>query len=290
MKILHQQLKEILHYDPKSGAFWWKKAVPHKFYGGRAGHDCLDNGYRVVTINKKNYMEHRLAWFYVKGVWPSHTIHHKNGVRSDNRIHNLEDVPLAENLKYREKGRMSLSVKHTISPRIFIKRNVRLTAEIVRELLIYQPKTGQLFWRKRRSNVPKGKLAGYINTYGYRILSIAVGGVNKRYPAHRLIWLYVHGRLPKVWIDHINGNKGDNRLVNLREATPTQNHANKRRMKNNTSGFKGVCFDKTRKLWMASFCADYKQKNLGRFTTPEAAHEAYMAAARKYHGEFARAA
>lgn len=290
IKVSHKKLGELLHYDPESGSFWWKVCQPHRAYGARAGHICAENGYRVITINKKNYMEHRLVWFYTHKKWPSFTIHHVNGIRSDNRIHNLKDIPLVENLKYRLKGRAFSSATHKIPAWVSPKRDTELTPEIVRKLLTYDPKTGVLVWRFRRSNVPKGTIAGYINTHGYRVLSLAVGGIKKRYPAHRLIWLHVYGHLPDQWVDHVNGDKDDNRLSNLREATPAQNNANKRAGKDNTSGVKGVSFCRTRNKWAASICSNGHRRNLGRFKTKEEARIVYREAAKKYHREFARVA
>lgn len=88
-------------------------------------------------------------------------------------------------------------------------------------------------------------------------------------------------------IDHINGNKLDNRRCNLREATHQQNNFNKPRLKRNTPGFKGVSYRKDIDKYRAYISVNYKQISLGCFDTPEEAHQAYCNAAKKYHGEFA---
>ena len=111
---------------------------------------------------------------------------------------------------------------------------------------------------------------------------------NRAYPCHRLAWLYVYGSFPDGYLDHINGDRHDNRIANLRPATRSQNHGNSRRPRNNTSGFKGVI--KFRTKWLAQITKNNRNIYLGTFNTPEAAHAAYCEAAQKLFGEFARAA
>ena len=88
-------------------------------------------------------------------------------------------------------------------------------------------------------------------------------------------------------VDHINQNKLDNRTENLRIVRPEVNYYNRKMLKNNTSGFKGVSFDKNRNKYIASISAKNKQYNLGRFNTPEEAAIIYNNAAIKLHGEYA---
>ncbi|USE78946.1 HNH endonuclease [Cupriavidus gilardii] len=92
----------------------------------------------------------------------------------------------------------------------------------------------------------------------------------------------------KRQVDHINGNPLDNRRSNLRVCTHAENQLNIGRQRNNTSGFKGVCFDKQAGKFKAAIAYQGRRKNLGLFDTPEAAYEAYCAAAAQLHGEFAR--
>lgn len=108
----------------------------------------------------------------------------------------------------------------------------------------------------------------------------------KSYKAHRLAWLYMHGELPDKSIDHINGLKTDNRIANLRLATNAQQKQNRPRNLNNSSGYKGVARAETK--WRARINANGRHYYLGRFDTPEDAHNAYVAAAHRLHGEFAR--
>ena len=156
----------------------------------------------------------------------------------------------------------------------------------LRELLEYDPMTGIFKWRIYRAwqSMP-GKVAGYATKRGYVHISVD----QKSYKAHRLAWLYVHGIWPDTaHLDHINGNPADNRIANLRLATPSQNGMNSRRYQNNTSGFKGVTKGKRDKMWRAQIKKAGVLIQLGRFETPEQAHVAYCAAAVKLHRDYRR--
>lgn len=147
------------------------------------------------------------------------------------------------------------------------------------ERLNYHPDTGVFTW------VRSGKVAGSLRPSGY----IAINLNKKLYQAHRLAWLYVYGSWPKTHIDHINCDRQDNRIVNLRDATPSQNIANSRLSAANKTGFKGVSFDKRKGLFRAVLGKNGRQIFLGYFTKPDEAHKAYVKAAQTEHGEFARA-
>jgi hypothetical protein len=156
----------------------------------------------------------------------------------------------------------------------------QLTAERLRELLIYAPETGRFYWRASRGSAAAGTEAGNADRDGYRVICIA--GV--RHFAHRLAWLHVHGEHPSREIDHRNGNRADNRIANLRESSRVQNARNATRR--NPSGFKGV--RRNRRKWRAEICVNGRRIYLGNYSTAEQAAEAYDKAARLYHGEFAR--
>jgi len=126
-------------------------------------------------------------------------------------------------------------------------------------------------------------VAGSLNGVGY----IDIGIDGKIYRASRLAWLYMTGEWPQKTVDHENLLKIDNRWENLREAGASKNGANRRKLKNNTSGFKGVAVNRGK--WSASIRVGYKSIWLGRHDTPEEAHAAYMAAAKEHFGEFAHA-
>jgi hypothetical protein len=155
-----------------------------------------------------------------------------------------------------------------------------LTAEILRELLDYDPETGVFTWLAGRR---AGKIAGGFRSDGYHTISI---GSSRRYFAQRLAFLYVYGRWPAEDVDHIDGNPSNNAIVNLREATRSQNLQNKRSRSNTSSGLKGVTWQGRK--WVARIKRDGRNDYLGSFKTAEEAHAAYCAAAREAYGEFAR--
>jgi len=155
-----------------------------------------------------------------------------------------------------------------------------LTAERLRELLDYNPETGVFKWRKPpRKKAINGLVAG---KRGGRYVMIGIE--QTLYCAHRLAWLYVHGKWPHLDIDHINRDGRDNRIANLREATPSDNMCNARQRSDNSTGFRGV-FPK-RKRFSAQVRKGKTRLSLGTFDTPEEAHAAYVKAARALHGEF----
>jgi len=125
----------------------------------------------------------------------------------------------------------------------------RLTLERLKEVVEYNPETGFFIRKLALSNVVKSKKDfGYYTFYGYRS-----GQIDKEeFKLHHLAWLYTYGYLPKE-IDHINGIRDDNRIVNLREVTHQENCKNMRRPKTNTSGHMGVHRHKQTSKWRVRF-------------------------------------
>jgi hypothetical protein len=165
-----------------------------------------------------------------------------------------------------------------------------LTAEYVKSILNYDPDTGSFTWRWR-SDVPpewntrrSGKVAGTFMKIGYLLIGIN----DTRYLGHRLAMLITEGRWPDNQIDHINGDRSDNRRANLRFATSGENKWNRGKDRDNRSGFKGVRIHKSSGLWGARITKAGREYSLGYYKTPEEASEAYKAGAVKYHGEFAK--
>lgn len=158
------------------------------------------------------------------------------------------------------------------------------TAERLRKLLSYDPLTGVFIWLiSPAPNTPAGSIAG-ANSDGYRIIRIDGG----RYKAHCLAWLYMTGEWPIRQVDHEDTDRGNNRWVNLRLATGSQNKANMGKRADNNSGYKGVCWYPQTKKWRAQIGFQGKNTNLGYFNTPEDAHAAYCAAASQLFGDYAR--
>jgi HNH endonuclease/AP2 domain len=165
-------------------------------------------------------------------------------------------------------------------------RFMTILAGELKHYLNYDPETGVFTWRITASNRAKaGNTAGCVKSLTYR--HIMVGG--KVYYAHRLAWLYIHGTLPECEIDHINMKHDDNRIINLRLATRTENQCNTRRASNNTSGFKGVSWDRRNEKWLAQIKINGRQIYLGLFANAELAHVAYSNASKHLHGDFANA-
>lgn len=153
-----------------------------------------------------------------------------------------------------------------------------ITQERLKQLLHYDPDTG-VFMRIESNRVDRlGKQPGSRNTKGH--VQIRLDGV--LYVAHRLAWLYVNGEFPVNQLDHIDGDKTNNKIVNLRDATNKQNQENVPLQVNNTSGHRGVSFDKRLKKFRAYVCHNRKQITLGFFATSETA----AAAAKKARDQF----
>jgi len=164
-----------------------------------------------------------------------------------------------------------------------------LSAAELREVLDYDHKTGVFTWKVRRGKgrVLPGQVAGCTHSRRGAVDCI-IGYNGKLYQAHRLAWLHFYGQWPKGVLDHINGDRSDNSIENLRECSQRQNLANVGLRANNTSGAKGVYFDKARDKWAARIRKDGRKIMLGRFETKEEAANAYRQAAVREYGEFAR--
>ena len=167
-----------------------------------------------------------------------------------------------------------------------VKNDPSITQELVKHRFHYDPETGVFTHRNPVSKKSvKGEVAGN-STSDKQYLYI---GINyKRYASHRLAWLYVHGAWPEFEIDHINGDGADNRLANLRVATPSQNQFNRRTPKNNKSGVKGLFWMERLKKWRA--CAASTKEGfsgyLGVYSSRDDAILALQKGRRLVHGEF----
>lgn len=156
-----------------------------------------------------------------------------------------------------------------------------ITQKQLQELVFYAD--GKLFWCQHRYEKRNGTELGYISANGYVRTEIQ----GKKYYVHRLIFLYHHGYFPAN-VDHINGNRLDNRLENLREATSAQNNHNRSQDRRNKSGFKGVCWSKAVKKWHVQVGISNFQQSFGYFDDIELADLVAQEARDKYHKGFAK--
>lgn len=160
-----------------------------------------------------------------------------------------------------------------------------LTQEKLHELLDYDPATGKFTWRIRVAmRVHAGDMAGHQHAKGYVNIKV----MKRFYPAHRLAWFHVYGVWPPNEVDHINGVRSDNRIANLRLATESENQANRKLDRNNTSGVKGVTWNKSCKKWQAQIKVHRVTRYLGVFEDKASAAQAYKAAADASFGSFAK--
>lgn len=136
-----------------------------------------------------------------------------------------------------------------------------ITQTELKNILNYDCVTGQLSWIKgsRKGGFKAGRICNCIDAHGYIQVNI-----NKRvYKAHRLVWLFVFGEMPKGQIDHINHIRTDNRIENLREVNNQKNHLNRPKQSNNKTGFVGVSFYKRTGMYRAYITYKSKLHNLG---------------------------
>ena len=156
-----------------------------------------------------------------------------------------------------------------------------ITQEQVKKLFDYR--NGELYWMINPcKNVKIGDMAGSLNNKGYKRTSI-----NKKiYSIHRLIFLMFHGYLPKV-LDHIDGNRLNNQIENLREATAAQNQHNSKKPITNTSGVKCVFWHKQTKKWQVKLKTNGVSKSFGLYNDIEVAKFIAETMRYKYHGAFA---
>lgn len=158
-----------------------------------------------------------------------------------------------------------------------------ITQDLLKSVLDYCPETGIFNWKiDRRGKIKSGYVAGTVNKFGYSQIRV----FGKIYKSHRLAWLYVYGENPLLDIDHINNNRLDNSIKNLRVADRAENGWNSKLSKNNTTGVKGVNWDATANSYKARISKNGVTYCIGRFKNIEDAKAAIERARDRLHGEF----
>ena len=161
-----------------------------------------------------------------------------------------------------------------------------ITQERLKELFDYQD--GQLIWKVKKAQCVKiGTAAGWANrdVHGQQYINVEID--NKSYKVHRLVFMYHHGYFPSR-IDHIDGNRFNNKIENLREVTASQNAQNSKFRKNNTSGYKNVFFEKRNQKWRVLLQVDGVSRSFGYYKDVELAGLVAAEARDKFCGQYAR--
>ncbi len=230
MKLTQSYLKSVVHYDPVTGNV-------SRLGKGNILQRTHSDGYLECRIGAISILHHRLAFLYMTGDIPKRIVH-INGDRKDNKWANL--TPFVKTGKRKE----------------------ILTAQKLRDLVVYDPDTG-LFARKHDENHRRkaGDIVGTMSATGYWVYTIT----NTQYKLHRLAYMYMTGEMPPAQIDHINGNRADNRWANLRAATQAENGTNQKRSVRNKSGVSGVSWDNQFRKWHAQIRHNGKRVHLGRY-------------------------
>ena len=160
--------------------------------------------------------------------------------------------------------------------------------EEIEKYFFCDPVAGSIVRIANSSTAKAGENPIYVNNCGYHMVS----ALGQSIGLHRIVWIVAKGCIPEgMEIDHINGDKSDNRISNLRLCTPTQNRQNKTKYKNNKSGFKGVYYEtaqRVKKPWRARIVVNKKAISLGNFMTKHEAQQAYPDTTHMYFGEINR--
>lgn len=174
-----------------------------------------------------------------------------------------------------------MNLSSTIIPKSDQRHTV--TQSELQALFNYDPESGHFQWIVSRRGRNLNRPAGTVDAAdGY--CRIRIGG--RPYAAHRLAWLYVHGEWPSSVIDHIDGDRSNNRLANLRPATLQQNQFNRRVKRTSSTGSKGVSLDRRSGRFQVAIKIGGVKRWVGYFDTVEEGSAAYNEIAETIHGEF----
>lgn len=262
-------LRHALNYDPHTGIFTWKSKISRCVTLGKiAGCPASKGKHHRISINGVMYAAHHLAWLYVYGEYPTSPIRHISHDPLDNRIANLEALDKYVAVKILARDELSVSG--------------------VDSILAYNPANGKFTWKPGTyGHYQKPDAVGSTDSNGY--LSVEISGFS--FMLHRLAWLVSTGDWPKGEIDHINGNRKDNRLCNLRDVCKGENQQNIGGARTtNTSGLIGAHWSKRKKKYCSEIRVSGARHFLGYFDTAEEASNAYLKAKAENHPFSARLA
>lgn len=205
----YQEVRKIFNYR-EDGKLIWKETRSNNARKGMVA-GFINHGSPVVFLNGRKMLQSKVVFLWHNGHLPQKALYHINGIKSDNRIENLQE------------GTQSIS------------NHAESFQDMLHKLFRYR-EDGQLIWIKKKTGAKFNKPAGAMHRNGYKVITID----GKQYPAHRLIWAYHHGYLPECEIDHINREKDDNRIENLRMVSTSCNQRNTGNWSTCTTGVKGV--------------------------------------------------
>lgn len=246
----YEPMKNLVTYDPDTGTIAWSDtgiSVKAKVRYNRAS---------ILVGKSDRYMLNRLAWFLYHGTLPSGQIVHLNHDCLDFRITNLAVQTLIE---------------------------TSITKDYLNSILEYDPNTGFFMRKIKRGKGPAG--VPISTSEPNRYIFIMAG--RKQFLAHRLAWFWVHGEWPPLPLDHINGDRSDNRIANLRLATPSDNSCNSRPRHRLRSKYRGVYPTKDHR-WRVRITKNGKRHDFGSYSTDQEAFQAREAVLHSIHGEFSR--
>lgn len=156
---------------------------------------------------------------------------------------------------------------------------MKISQSELMEEVHYSPLSGYFYRLKSGKGKRVGDRCEVMHPSGY----VRIMVLGKRYPAHHLAWLYVNGSFPKDQIDHINGNRSDNRIENLRECSCKENHQNRKSKSGSKSKYLGVSWVGARSKWVANIKCGKEKKQIGYFDSEGGAYEAYMKEKKSMH-------
>lgn len=257
MKPSKKEIERKYYYDNGQLLYVVDSGIGGRYKAGTLAGNVNNQGIRMVQIDGKQFQAHQFIWTIFHGEWPERALRHVNGNLLDNRIENLEMDSAARG-----------------------KRDAPLDVDRLNEVMSYNPETGLFHWKvSLRNRTLPGDLVGYINDSGYRLCVID----QQKIRLHKAAWAIHYGEMPPGYIDHINGIRDDNRIINLRLATKSQNSQNTATRVDNKTGVKGVHFRFDTNKYSATITTNKKTINLGCFDNLTDAKNARREAELKYH-------